>query len=107
MNASTPYRVRITPHASGQLARELRRSRKHWGADYEQVFRAEIRATIDSVARMPHQHRVREESFGVRVASVRSLQIAYLVDDDRREVAIVGFVWRRLLENALKLPRGR
>lgn len=98
------YRVLITDHASRQLARELRRSRSRWGRDNETRLRSEIRATLDAIARMPHQHRARPESFGVRIAWVRAVQIAYLADDDRAEVMIVGFVWRQSLENALKLP---
>jgi hypothetical protein len=99
------YRVRFTANADHQLAKEFRRSRRQWGRDHELRFRADVLAMIEDIARAPHQHRARPELRGVRVAWVRTLQLVYLVDDDRREVLFVGFVWRQMLENALKLPK--
>lgn len=96
------YRIVVVPEAERQLAHEMRYSRQRWGKAHQQDFRRSLRAYVNQIAENPHVHRVRPESYGVRVARWKGLRIAYLLNDDAREMIIVAFVGRnRLIENAL------
>ena len=90
------------PEAERQLAHEMRYSRRRWGKAHQQVFRRGLRAYIQEIAENPQTRRARPESFGVRVARWKGLRIAYLLNDEKREMVIVAFIGRnRLIETAL------
>jgi plasmid stabilization system protein ParE len=96
------YRILLTPEAERQLSHEMRYSRRRWGKAHQQEFRRGLRTYIGQIAENPHVHRERPESFGVRVAQWKGLQVVYLLNEEALRMIIVAFVGRnRLIENAL------
>ena len=76
--------------------------RRRWGKVHQQAFRRGLRVYVGQVAENPHVHRERSESFGVRVAQWKGLQVVYLLNEEEQRMIIVAFVGRnRLIENAL------
>lgn len=96
------YRILITPEAERQLSHEMRYSRRRWGKAHQKAFRHGLRVYIGQIAENPLVHRERPESFGVRVAQWKGLQVVYLLNEEQQQMIIVAFVGRnRLIENAL------
>lgn len=86
------YHIVLTLEAQRQLSHEMRYSRQRWGKAHQQDFSRSLQAYPAQLAKNPHVHRQRPESFDVRVARWKGLRIVFLLQEDDRCMIIVAFV---------------
>jgi plasmid stabilization system protein ParE len=86
------YRIRVTPWAARQLKEEMACSRRHWGRQHQQAHRKALLEHLETIAARPGGHRERPElGAGVRLVRQRGLYIAFVVNEDARQVEVIGF----------------